>query len=321
MPTGPVIERNRTISTVCAPGVLAAILAILASVLPASLQAAQDRPLDAPATDSAAARVAVEPESADLIGGEAGRVSLRGGLLFTRHHTRARVDSEALGPGTLVDVERELGLNETTRDVRLDGAIHLGRRHQIQAGYLSLSRVGSTVLRRTIQFGGSVFEVDVGVESVVDLTLVPIAYRFAVVRTDRLDLGLSAGVFALFTEAGVTAPAASVAEREEADFPLPVLGVDAVGALLPGLFLTGGARYFALEISGVQGTWREFGGAVEYFPIANLGVGAGYRSVSLEADGTEDTEGSQGLIQRAEGSLLFLDYDFNGPNFYVTLRF
>lgn len=277
---------------------------------PAPLVAAQDT-----------VAVAPESESADLIGGGFGRFHLRGGLLFTQHHTLARVDSEALGPGTLVDVERELGLDETTRDIRLDGALHLGRRHQVQAGYLSLTRQGRTVLQRTIQFGGSVFEVDVAVESSVGLELIPIAYRFSVVRSDRLDIGLSAGVFALFTEAGVTAPAASVAERDGADFPLPVVGTDVVGALIPGLFLTAGVKYFALEVSGVRGEWREFRGALEYFPLANVGVGAGYRSVSLEADGTEDTEGSQGLIQRAEGSLLFLDYDFNGPNVYVTLRF
>lgn len=250
-----------------------------------------------------------------------GRVSLRGGLLFTSHHTFARVDSEALGPGTLVDVERELGLTKTTRDVRLDGALLLGRRHQVRVGYLSLSRVGNTVLQRRIQFGGSVFDVNVGVESLVELTLLPIAYRFAVVRTDRLDVGVSAGVFALFTEAGVAAPAASVAEQGSADFPLPVLGADAVGAILPGLFLTGGLKYFRLDISGIRGTWREFRGAAEFFPLRNLGVGAGYRSVRLKADGTEATEGSGAIIERAEGSLLFLDYKFNGPSAYVIVKF
>jgi hypothetical protein len=296
----------------------AGALAVVLVVVSARPVVAQE----APASDRAAAREArVDVVGEDRIGGRAGRVVLRGGLLFTRHHTLARVDSEALGPGTLIDVERELGLTQTTTDLRLDGALSLGRRHQVQAGYLSLSRGGRTVLQRTIQFGGSVFEVDVNVESLVDLTIVPVAYRFAFVRTDRLDLGASAGVFALFADAGVSAPAASVAEQESADFPLPVVGADGVVALLPGLFLTGGAKYFRLRISGVQGTWREFRVAGEFFPVANLGIGAGYRSVSLEADGTRDTEGSQALIERPEGSLLFLDYDFKGPNVYVTVRF
>lgn len=242
-----------------------------------------------------------------------GRASLRAGLLFTEHQTRARVDSEALGPGTLIDVERELGLDEQTRDARLDVVFRVGRRHQLQAGYVSLTRRGQTSLDRRIQWGNAVLSVDVDVDSRVDLTLIPIAYRYSVIQNERLDLGVSAGVFALFLDAGVSAEAAAVDEEGAARFPLPVVGLDGIVALFPQVFLASGARYFALRISGVDGVWREFRAAVEYLPFTGVGLGLGYRFISLEADRTG------GVVSRPEGTLLFLDYEFAGPNVYVKL--
>lgn len=257
-----------------------------------------------------------EPASAgspDLAERTSNRFSLRGGLLFTEHRTVARVDAESAGTGTTVDVERELGLDEWTRDLRLDAALRLGRRHQIQAGYVSFSRRGSTTLVRRIRWGDAVFEVDVDVASVIEVTLIPVAYRLAVILGEHLDVGLSAGVFAVLADAGVSAPVAGVTERGSTEFPLPVVGVDATADLGKGFFLTGGARYFALEIDGVEGSWREFRAAVEYFPLRRFGVGFGHRFISLEADGTE------GIHTRPEGTLLFLDYQFSGPQVYLTI--
>lgn len=242
-----------------------------------------------------------------------GRLSIRGGLLFTEHSTFARVDSDLLGPGTLVDVERDLGLAEHTRDVRFDAAFRLGRRHQLQAGFLTLTRRGGTTLSRRLQWGDVVLSANADVQSRVKMTLVPLAYRYSILQTDRLDLGVSAGVFALYLDAGVTAPEVSVDEVGSANFPLPVVGVDGVAALFPRVFLTGGAKYFKLRIGGVEGSWRELRGALEVFPVAKAGLGVGYRLIRLEADDSE------GILARPEGNLLYLDYEFAGPHLYVTL--
>lgn len=241
------------------------------------------------------------------------RFSIRLGLLLNDHDTAARVDSELLGPGTKVDVERDLGLDATTRDFRADAALRIGRRHELQLGYLFLSRTGSTSLRSSIQWGDFIFPVDVEVESSIDVELLPVSYRYSMILTDRLDVGLSVGVFAMFLDAGVSAPEADVVERESAEFPLPVIGGEGMLSVAPGLRLTGSAKYFAVEIRDVQGSWREIRGAVEFFPWRRLGVGIGYRSIRLEADGSE------GLFTRPEGTLLLLDYRFSGPHLYLTI--
>lgn len=248
-------------------------------------------------------------------GGVADRVNLRGGPFFATHGTLARVDSEQLGVGTLVDLEHDLGLETTTQDARVDGYIRLGRRHQIRAGYISLSRGASIQLDRQIQWGDEIFNVNVGVDSQLDLVLVPVAYRFSVVKSDRVDFGVSAGAFALFADASVAAPSAGIDEAESANFPLPVFGADVDIAVAPKVFIVGGIEYFALSIEQVDGSWSEFRGGIEFFPYRNFGVGVVYRHVNFEIDATGTLDGA------SSGTEIFFDYEVKGPQAYITVAF
>lgn len=248
-------------------------------------------------------------------GGVADRFNVRGGPFFATHTTMARVDSETLGIGTLLSLEDDLGLQTDTRTGRVDGYIRLGRRHQLRGGYISLQRGASVRLDQQVQWGDQVFNVNVGVESAVDLKLIPANYRFSVVKNDRVDFGLSAGVFALIADATVAAPEAGISEGESATFPLPVFGGDFDIAIAPRLFLIGGVEYFALSISDVNGSWSEFRGGIEFFPVRNIGIGGAYRHVSMEIDGTGSLSGAP------SGTEIFFDYRFRGPQAYVTLAF
>ena len=246
-------------------------------------------------------------------GGVADHVNVRGGPFFATHQTLARVDSGQLGTGTLVDFEGDLGLETSTETARFDGYLRLGRRHQLRAGYISLSRGASAQLNQQIQWGNDVFDVNAGVDTQVNLVLVPLSYRFAVVKSDRVDFGLSAGVFALFADASVAAPSAGINGAESANFPLPVLGADIDIALAPRVFLVGGGDYFRLSLDQVDGSWSEFRGGLEVFLNRNVGVGAVYRQVNLNIDGTGALGGA------TSGTDIFFDYEFKGPQVYLTL--
>ena len=254
------------------------------------------------------------PSRGGRYGGVPDRLTIRGGALFADHRTRLRVDSETLGAGTLVDLESDLGLETTTRDVRVDASLRLGRRHQLRGGYIALDRGATRRLKRQVQWGDRVFGVDEDVTSVARLVLIPLQYRFSPIRTDRVDLGLSAGVFAAFADASLTAPTSSIDEAESLDVPLPVLGADIDIALAPRVFLLGGVDYFALRFEGVDGSWSELKGGIEVLAMRNLGAGLAYRYVSIEVDGT-------GRLGDGSGTDVFFDYEFHGPQAYVTIAF
>jgi hypothetical protein len=250
-------------------------------------------------------------------GGVPDHINLKAGLFLTTHGTITRFDSDQLGVGTLVDLEFDLGLAQSTTNLRADGYIRLGRRHRLGAGYLRLDRSGNQDLQRTIQWGDEVFDLDVNIESFWQLKLVPAHYRFALIKSDRVDLGLSAGVFALFLDAGLSAPEASIREPESISFPLPVLGVDLEVAPAKRLYAQAGFEYFGLKIQDVDGSWFELRGGIEYFPLRHIGVGAAYRWVDISVDTLGDIDSGAGLVEAD----LFIDYDFRGPQLYVALAF
>ncbi len=250
-------------------------------------------------------------------GGVADHINVRVGLFLPTHGTVTRFDSDQLGAGTIVDLESDLGLEESTTNVRADGYIRLGRRHRLGAGYLKLDRSANRDLARTIQWGNEVFDLDVNIDSFWELTLVPAQYRFAVIKSDRVDLGLSAGVFALFLDAGLSAPEVSVQEAESISFPLPVFGVDLEVAPAQRVYAQAGFEYFGLSIQDMDGSWYEFRAALEYFPLRYVGVGAAYRWVDIGVDTLGDIDSGGGLVETD----LLIDYDFRGPQLYVALAF
>jgi hypothetical protein len=253
----------------------------------------------------------------ERFGGVPDHISLRAGLFLPTHGTLARFDSEQLGVGTLVDLESDLGLAESTSNLRADGYIRLGRRHRLGAGYLRFDRSANRDLERTLQWGDEVFNLDVNIESFWQLTLLPAHYRFAVVKTDRVDLGLSAGVFALFLDGGLSAPEASVRETESISFPLPVFGVDLEIAPAKRVYAQAGFEYFGLKVQDVDGSWYELRGGIEYFPIRHVGVGAAYRWVDISVETLGDIDAGAGLVEAD----LLIDYDFRGPQLYLAFAF
>lgn len=257
------------------------------------------------------------PSEFERYGGVADHVNVRFGLFLATHGTVTRFDSDQLGAGTLVDLESDLGLEESTANVRADGYVRLGRRHRLGAGYLRLDRSANRDLARSIQWGNEVFDLDVNVDSFWQLTLFPAQYRFALLKSDRVDLGLSAGVFALFLDAGVSAPEASVGASESISFPLPVFGVDLEVAPARRVYAQAGFEYFGLRIEDVDGSWYELRAALEYFPLRNIGIGGAYRWVDIGVDTLGDVDSGGGLVETD----LLIEYDFKGPQVYVALAF
>ncbi|MDH3734144.1 MAG: YfaZ family protein [Gemmatimonadota bacterium] len=249
-----------------------------------------------------------------LYGDVPNRFEFTGGALFGSHSTTARLDSETLGVGTEIRFEDLLGFDSNTQNMRLDGQIRLGKRHRIKVGYISLSRNSSLVIDEEIQWGDETFVIDTELTSELNLSLVPVNWRFAVFRNQRVDVGLSLGFFTMFSKAGIASEGEGT-EESSINLPLPVFGADLEWAIARKLILNGGVEYFGITISGITGSWSEFRGGIEYYFLRNLAVGAGYRSVNLKVDATGNLDDTD------LDANLFFDYGFKGPQVYLTLSF
>lgn len=213
------------------------------------------------------------------------RVAVRLGGFAVRFDTNVRVDSETLGVGTQFDLEDQTNLRRNKTQARLDGHVRFGKRHRLDYGAVLFRRSSSNTIDEQIQFGDTIFDVDVDVATRFKNDVYKIAYRYDVVRRPRFDLGLSFGFSAFVIDVGLEATGAGggmvSAETEDFVAPVPVIGIHADVKLAQKWYLRTGGEFFDVSVDGVKGNLSDIRLAVDWFPFKHFGFGAGYNRSRL----------------------------------------
>src|SRR5690349_18023831 len=154
------------------------------------------------------------------------RFSITGSTSKSDFETNIRVDPEVVGgevgtpgTGTVVNFERDLGLDDSRNLQRFGLQWSPARRHEFSATYFSAPRNGFAQIDREILFREKLYPVNAQVTSQLDLDYLSASYTYWLRRTDHDGLGLSLGAAMLSLGASVNAVTAdqSVTLSESAD--------------------------------------------------------------------------------------------------------
>ena len=156
----------------------------------------------------------------------------RGGTLrlgpyyLTQIKTQIQVDDANAPIGTHVNFEDELGIKDSATVPRVTIDYRFSKRHAIAAKWYKLERTGSTVLGREIQFGDRVFLAGTEVDSLIDTEMLTLEYVWAFYESDKVALGLSAGlsVSTIRTGIGTSLDGGAEAHTENLTIPIPTIG-------------------------------------------------------------------------------------------------
>jgi hypothetical protein len=230
--------------------------------------------------------------------------------------TDARIDPEIEGAsGTLVNFERDLGLDDSINVNRFGLQWRPAHRHELALSYFSApDRKGFAQIEREIVFRDQVYPVSAIVNTEFDLDYASLTYTFWARRGERDGLGITLGLATLAMDASLTAQqfggSVNISERAETDVPVALAGVQGRVAFLPRLH--GEASVSTLPRVTIEDyTGRALTGAarLEYRPLPWLGVGAAYHYFSLDVDVAQtDLSGS-------------LEMTIQGPEAFVRLAF
>lgn len=241
-------------------------------------------------------------------GGYSDRFFIQVGSYFPGHETIVRLDTETVG-GSTIRLEDDLGLPNNTADFRVEGYVRFGRRHRLRLGWVSMKRDVTHRLTGEIVWGGRVFPVDSEVTGTWNSDVVKAEYRFSAISTERVDLGVSLGVFALSVTSGIGAPGSNIdSVRTSRDAPLPMAGLDLEYFPVERLLLRAGGQVLGIKIGGVEGQWYDARLSAEYYPWSHFGLGFGYNFSRVDID-AEITDGRL--------SHFAYDYKFNGPQVFL----
>lgn len=215
-----------------------------------------------------------------------------GGFISTID-SNLRIGSNGLAVN--IDLEDMLGLDSEQSVFRVDGTWRYSenRRHRLDLGWFSYKRDSTKRVLNDFDVegpDGSRITVPAGttVESSSDVDIFKGAYSYSFIQDDRVDLGLSIGLYVMPIKSGLKA-AGLVDVNEAASFtaPLPVLGLRADIAIAPKWFLRFGSELFYLEYDNFKGSLVNASTKLEYNPWKHVGLGLGVESfrLKIEAEG------------------------------------
>ena len=190
----------------------------------------------------------------------------------------------AKGLGIKVNVEDVLDMDSSVSVFRVDGSWRFTRnlRHRLDLGWFDISRDSSTTLLRDIEIGDTIFPLGTEITSSFDLQVFKGAYSYSFFQDDRMDLGVSFGLFVMPIVFEIDASGLFEGhERESITAPLPVLGLRADFAITPKLFLKFNVDSFYLEIDEFEGSVIDTKLALEYNAFKYLGFGIGLEHFNI----------------------------------------
>lgn len=250
------------------------------------------------------------------------RFSITGGASASDFQTNVRIDPEVVagqagtpGTGTVVNFERDLGLEDSRTLQRFGVQWRPFRRHELAATYFSAPRNGFEQIDREIVFRDEVYPVRALVTTQLDLEYLSATYTFWARRTDRDGIGISLGAATLSFNAAIDAQtenqSVTLSERAETDVPVALVGLQGRVALMDKVHLEGGVSTLPrITIEGYTGDALTANAKLEYRVLPWLGIGASYNYFRMNVD-----------VARAGDLTGSLDMTIRGPEAYLRLAF
>lgn len=238
------------------------------------------------------------------------------GTYFVDTDTEISLNGSAGQVGTIIDLERDTGMDDSNR-FRLDGLWRInGGRHHVRAMYFDVNRDGSEQIDRELVVGDTVYPVNATVEAGFEAKIFELAYEYAFVRRDTLEVAASIGAHALSFDFEIRGnglvngrPVAGAAETGDTNAPLPVLGLRAMWRVADDWYLDGQGQWFSVKIDDIDGSILDFRAGVTWMFSDHVGAGVGWNRFEVDVDASK--QGFDGTF----------DWSYQGAMIYLTGSF
>ena len=238
------------------------------------------------------------------------------------------INGDVLPPRPPVSVEDILGLEESDAVAWGGIAWHISRRNSLELETFALNRNGGASGTFVPPVEINDFFIESGaIGTSYDTSLTRLTYGFSIMRSERMDFQLKAGLHIAKLEAGVqiageicgptTVPsippgcpaAGSETASEDVTAPLPHFGVSYAYAMTPNLSLSLQAVGFAIEISSIEGSIIELDADIAWQPFDRFGFGAGLRYFNTNVKAANSELNGE------------FDFEYFGPTVYFQATF
>ena len=211
------------------------------------------------------------------------------------------VDLDLAGFRSGVDLEDDLGLDDSTATLVLQGSI--GDTHRIGFSGFRVDLDTQEALDQSVSFGGLNFNVNDLVDAQAEAQMARGFYRLTL-GPDHLRVGLEGGgqYADLSAEAGSSLLGST---RASTQVVIPYGGVHVEVAPLDFLRFQGAYRYSNWAFSDVNASYQQFDLSARVIMVNHIDLGVGYRQLAVDVS-KDDTD---------------VDVTFSGPTIFAGVRF
>ncbi|HKQ12929.1 MAG TPA: hypothetical protein VJT80_05810 [Steroidobacteraceae bacterium] len=233
------------------------------------------------------------------------RLRLEVNLLGASAKTKLRVDESPTLPGTEINAEDDLGLDDFQLLPQVELTLLPGERHLIRLSRFAIDRSAATHLEKNISFDDQDYLVGERVDSILNLTMFGLTYGYRFIVAPRGEISASFGIQIADVEANAVVRSRVVRESENGMAPLPLLGLEGRYDFSPRWSAEARVQYLTVNEEKVSGSILDARLGVTWRMNPYLLFGLGYRTFNIDVDSAdEDTPGFVDLT--VAGPLLFV---------------
>jgi hypothetical protein len=233
------------------------------------------------------------------------RIRLSLGGYFPKFDSEFKVSNNQ-GNGTVVDLEDDLGLDDSATSIRIEGGYRFNAKHRFMVSYFNMSRNATEVLTRSLIIDDKLYPKGSTVKSDFSVQFFRLLYGYSFYQTNKIDITFSTGIVGLNADSTVES-SFNATEKNNEFVPLPVFGFRGDYVLSSDWLLRAGIDYFEYDDDTVDAQVIDWNLAIEYIIWKRIGVGLSYGSFSVEG---EDIESDDIVNVDIEGLFVYCKFSF-----------
>ena len=237
-----------------------------------------------------------------------------GGYALARFDSKISLTEPNLGAGISISPQETLGLDIENQVLRIEGYYRFKPKHALTYSWYSISSTGEKSIEQEFEWvdpDGNPITIPVGAQviSTLDYDIFKVGYLWSFHHTDKVELGVGAGLhitrLGLALDASTTTPANRSVENVDTTVPLPVISLVLNYHVTPKFHWYVKTEAFALKFDNWAGSYRDTTLGMEYRAWKHVALGAGLSSNSLEIE-EEDPKAELKFENTISGGLLYV---------------
>ena len=229
--------------------------------------------------------------------------------------TDLRLDPRNAATGTELSAENDLGMSHDKSEARTELIFRLRERNRLRVDYMKLSRLGDTVINRTINFGNQTFLLNDRAQTELEWRNLTFTYTRSLLYTPRFELGLGLGLSVLEARARGEVTARNIREHQEAVGVFPTIALDGTWRISKRWSFNARGQRFTAHVNRFNGSLGDYHGDFQYRWRENFALGLGYTRLHTlvdvgKATGNSNTDLTGRFDQETKGPEVFFRASF-----------